>query len=331
MAQFLDRVRETSTSTGTGDFTLDGAYPGAYQRFSGFSTADFYYCIVHTTENEWEVGIGTYELSGSDHILHRDTVLDGSSGVSLVDFSTGTKDVFNTIPASVMQCILDAAACGPGGGGGGIDDVGCEDVTGSGCTDFLLADSATTTTNWAPQQGGNAWTGTINDVLDETTSSIYASVAFGYGSGSPNNASPRALRLTWSTGSGGALENLPSGKAIQGIEFKVKHWITGGAPVRVHITDGRDATDYHIPELQTGSSPNIPISTLHCEYDYGSSFDFSYFTPATNYISGTGTWTTDDILAAGGVTAQLYAYLRGGAVTTDINVQYIKMKLCWAP
>src|SRR5688572_4818281 len=122
---------------------LAGAYPGAYIAFSNFSSASFYYTIVHTTDNEWEVGIGTYELDGSDHLLHRDTILDGSSGPGVpVSFSSGTKDVFNTIPASVMQCIVDAAGCGPDGGDSSIpgSDVSCEEFEEGGCFDWTFAD-----------------------------------------------------------------------------------------------------------------------------------------------------------------------------------------------
>lgn len=89
-----DRVRENSTTTGTGTFTLSGAVSG----FQTFSSAvgngnTTYYCIVNGTE--WEVGLGT--VGGGT--LSRDTVLSSSTG-SKVDFTSGTKDVFCTYPSS---------------------------------------------------------------------------------------------------------------------------------------------------------------------------------------------------------------------------------------
>jgi hypothetical protein len=90
-----DRVQETSTTTGTGTFTLAGAVSG-FQSFSVIGNANTtYYAIVGGTE--WEVGLGTYTSSGTT--LSRDTVLESSNSGSLVNFSAGTKNVFVTYPA----------------------------------------------------------------------------------------------------------------------------------------------------------------------------------------------------------------------------------------
>jgi hypothetical protein len=92
-----DRVRETTTTTGTGTITLGGAATG-FQSFSviGDSNTTFYTIQLSNT-NEWEVGIGTYTLSGTT--LSRDTILESSNGGSAVNFSAGSKDVFVTYPA----------------------------------------------------------------------------------------------------------------------------------------------------------------------------------------------------------------------------------------
>ena len=90
-----DRVQETSTTTGTGTLTLDGAVTG-FQSFSVIGNANTtYYAIVGGTE--WEVGLGTYTLSGT--LLSRDTILESSNGGTAVNFSAGTKNVFVTYPA----------------------------------------------------------------------------------------------------------------------------------------------------------------------------------------------------------------------------------------
>jgi hypothetical protein len=92
-----DRVRETTTTTGTGTITLGGAATG-FQSFSVIGdTNTTFYTIQLANTNEWEVGVGTYTLSGTT--LSRDTILESSNGGSAVNFSAGTKDVFVTYPA----------------------------------------------------------------------------------------------------------------------------------------------------------------------------------------------------------------------------------------
>jgi hypothetical protein len=92
-----DRVQETSTTTGTGTFTLAGASTG-FQSFSAIGNGNTtYYTIALQGGNEWEVGIGTYTSSGTT--LSRDTILSSSNSGSAVNFSAGTKNVFVTYPA----------------------------------------------------------------------------------------------------------------------------------------------------------------------------------------------------------------------------------------
>ena len=92
-----DRVKETCTSPGTGMVTLLGAATG-YQSFSVIGNGNTaYYCIADQAGGNWEVGIGTYTSSGTT--LSRNTVLESSNSGSLVNFSSGTQDVFCTYPA----------------------------------------------------------------------------------------------------------------------------------------------------------------------------------------------------------------------------------------
>jgi hypothetical protein len=92
-----DRVKETTTTTGTGTVTLLGASTG-FQSFAVVGTGNTtYYTIAGQTTSEWEVGIGTYTLVGT--LLARTTVLASSNAGSAVNFSAGTKDVFVTYPA----------------------------------------------------------------------------------------------------------------------------------------------------------------------------------------------------------------------------------------
>jgi hypothetical protein len=94
-----DRVKETTTTTGTGTVTLLGASAG-FQSFAAIGdTNTTYYTIAAQTGTEWEVGIGTYTSSGTT--LARTTVFSSSNSGSLVDFSAGSKDVFVTYPAEM--------------------------------------------------------------------------------------------------------------------------------------------------------------------------------------------------------------------------------------
>lgn len=96
-----DRVKESTTSTGTSSITLTGADTG-YRTFdSQLTTSDTcFYCIDGSAE--WEVGLGTY--SGTN-TLTRTSVLTSSNANSAVSFSAGTKDVFITNPASQIPYI----------------------------------------------------------------------------------------------------------------------------------------------------------------------------------------------------------------------------------
>ena len=95
-----DRVKETSTTTGTGTFSLAGAETGFETFVAGVGTGNTtYYSIVLDGTNEFEVGIGTVTDASPD-TLSRDTVISSSNSDSKVDFGAGTKNVFCTLPAS---------------------------------------------------------------------------------------------------------------------------------------------------------------------------------------------------------------------------------------
>jgi hypothetical protein len=95
-----DRVKETTTTTGTGSITLAGAATGYRSFNSAFGTGvRFYYAIASSTGSEWELGEGY--LSGSTTLV-RDVVLSSSNSGALVNFSAGTNDVFCTIPATQL-------------------------------------------------------------------------------------------------------------------------------------------------------------------------------------------------------------------------------------
>jgi len=91
-----DRVKETTTTTGTGTYTLGGAVTGFETFTANLSNSDttYYACTDNTN---FEVGIGTFTSSGTT--LARTTILSSSNSNSAVNWSSGTRTIFMTYPA----------------------------------------------------------------------------------------------------------------------------------------------------------------------------------------------------------------------------------------
>ena len=102
-----DRVKETTTTTGTGTFTLAGAVTGFETFGAGVGNSNTtYYAVTLPGSAEFEVGLGT--LNSDSSTLARTTVISSSNSDSAVNFSAGTKTIFCTIPAS-KSVFLDAS------------------------------------------------------------------------------------------------------------------------------------------------------------------------------------------------------------------------------
>ena len=90
-----DRVKETTTTTGTGTYSLGGA-ENNFQAFSVIGNGNTtYYCCQDSSN--FEVGIGTYTASGTT--LARTTILQSSHNDNAVSWSSGTKTIFCCYPA----------------------------------------------------------------------------------------------------------------------------------------------------------------------------------------------------------------------------------------
>ena len=113
-----DRVKVTSTTTGTGAMALGSAVTGFETFAQGIGNNNTtYYCIFNQGTSEFEVGLGT--LDGTSANLTRTTIISSSNSDSAVSFTSGTKDVFCTLPAS-KSVFLDATGTPVGAASAGF-------------------------------------------------------------------------------------------------------------------------------------------------------------------------------------------------------------------
>ena len=146
-----DRVKETTTDTGTTTIDLAGAETGFETFVAGIgSTNQTYYCIQAQGGSAFEIGVGTV-TSGSPDTLSRTSVISSSNSDGLVDFGSGTKDVFCTLPASkavIEDNSTNANIAGNLTLGGTVDGV---DIA---ARDAVLTSTTTTANAALPKAGG---------------------------------------------------------------------------------------------------------------------------------------------------------------------------------
>jgi len=135
-----DRIKESTTTTGTGTITLGGSADG-FQSFSAVGDGNTtYYAVI--SGSDWEVGLGTYTASGTT--LSRDTILESSNAGSAISL-TGTSDVFVTYPAekSAYQ------------GSGEVASEGTVSVPHIEANNGIIAHNSTITSNYTAPAGHN--------------------------------------------------------------------------------------------------------------------------------------------------------------------------------
>ena len=191
-----DRVKETTTTTGTGAVSLGGAVTGFETFAAGVGNSNTtYYCIAHQDQAEFEVGLGTLDSDSSD--LTRTTVISSSNSDSAVDFSAGTKDVFCTLPASklifedgsnnvafagAVTGITNLTASGELDAAS-LDISGNADIDGTLEADAITLNGTALSSTFASLSGDNTFTGDIS-VGDDLTV-LGGVIEFKSNSGSP--------------------------------------------------------------------------------------------------------------------------------------------------
>jgi hypothetical protein len=182
-----DRVKETSTTAGTGTLTLAGAAAG-FQAFSVIGNGNTtYYTIVDPDTGDWEVGIGTYTSSGTT--LSRDTILESSTGGTAVSFAANAKDVFVTYPAERAVFSEGSTISGPT-----IND---------GYTEEVFAIPSSTTPALSPTNGSiQTWTLTGGSTPTAGTWASGQSMTLMVDDGTANTIDWSSVAVTWKTDSG---------------------------------------------------------------------------------------------------------------------------------
>lgn len=169
-----DRVLETCSSPGTGSVTLLGAVTG-YQSFNAAigNGNTCYYTIADQNGSNWEVGVGTFTAPAT---LARTTVLASSTG-SLVNFSSGTQNVFETYPAG-KAVTTDTLAYPPAIGGTTANAGTFTVLTATNDSAFTSTGALQISKGTAGQQPGTPATGMIRY---NTTTNLFE----GYSGASP--------------------------------------------------------------------------------------------------------------------------------------------------
>ena len=318
-----DRVKDTSTTTGTGSITVSGAAPTGYRTFSAvLSAADtFYYCIQGQTTAEFEVGLGTYS---STNVFARTTVLASSNSNNAVSFSAGTKNVFLTLAATKTLQIgpssTPIAGAVPYGTGATLA------YTAAGTTGQFLKSNGASAPTWVSASG----TGTVTsvDVSGGTTGlttsggpvtasgtiTLAGTLAAANG-GTGGTAAPTAGTIPYGTGT--ALAYSAAGTSGQVLT-------SGGAGTPTWTTVTGTGTVTSVAQSFTGGlisvsgSPITAAGTLALTVA-GTSGGVPYFGSSSTWASS-GVLTASAIMVGGGAGAAPSTITTGTGVVTALGL-----------
>jgi hypothetical protein len=318
-----DRVKDTSTTTGTGSITVSGAAPTGYRTFSAVLSAGdtFYYCIQGQTTAEWEVGVGTYT---SANVFARTTVLASSNGGSAASFSAGTKNAFITLAAA--KTLQLSPSDGPTAGSVPYGTGSTLAYTAAGTTGQFLKSNGASAPTWVTASG----TGTVTsiDVSGGTTGlttsggpvttsgTITLSGTLGTANGGTNNtATPAAGAIPYGTGT--ALAYSSAGTAGQVLT-------SGGTSAPTWSTITGTGTVTSVAQSFTGGlisvsgSPVTTSGTLALTVA-GTSGGVPYFGSASTWASS-ALLTANALMVGGGAGAAPFTVTTGTGVVTALGV-----------
>lgn len=105
---YADRVKDTTTTTGTGPFTVSNSAPTGFQTFDskfgvGSYAAGYQFPVTVDGGANWVTGYG--HLSSATVVVI-DTILDSSNGGAAVTFPAGSKDVLCDVPAAPFNRVF---------------------------------------------------------------------------------------------------------------------------------------------------------------------------------------------------------------------------------
>jgi len=318
-----DRVKDTSTTTGTGNITVSGSAPLGYRTFSTvLSVGDtFYYCVQGQASAEWEIGIGTY---ASTNQFARTTVLSSSASGSAVSFSSGTKNVFITLAAS--KTLQLGPSDGPTAGSVPYGTGSTLAYTAAGTSGQVLTSGGSGAPTWTSVGG----TGTVTsvNVSGGTTGLTYSggpvttsgtitmagTLAIANG-GTNSTATPTAGTIPYGTGTAIAYSSAgTSGQVLT----------SGGAGVPTWTTVTGTGTVTSVAQSFTGGlisvsgSPITAAGTLALTVA-GTSGGVPYFGSSSTWASS-ALLTASAIMVGGGAGAAPSTVTTGTGVVTALGV-----------
>jgi hypothetical protein len=323
-----DRVKETSTTTGTGTFDLDGAALGFETFVSGIGNANTTYYSIVNENGEFEVGLGTVTDAATD-TLSRDTILSSSNSDAAVNFSAGTKDVFCTLPAS-KAVILDSSGNIVANNGSNLTNLNADNLASGTVPDArfpatLPAANGSALTNL---NADNLASGTLPDARFPATlpaasgANLTSLNASNLSSGTVPDA---RFPATLPAANGSALTNLNASNLSSGTVPDARF------PATLPAISGANLTNLDASDLASGTVPIARIdlnllttSTADGDGDFfvvvdsvgaekkltKANINISGFNNNSGFTTNTGTVTSVGVTAGSGLTG-------GGTVTTS--------------
>jgi hypothetical protein len=261
-----DRVKESTTSTGTSTINLGGTSDGFQGFVAGIGDGNTtYYAISHQTAAEWEVGIGIVTDAATD-TLSRDTIISSSNSDSAVNFSAGSKDVIATLPSSKSYILnnvgdttisADLSVTSISGSGAGLTTLNASNVSSGTLSSDRLTTVPTT-------KGGTGLTaiGTANQVLAVNgggTALEYQTISAditGVTAGSGLTGGGSTGDVTLNVGAGTGIDVTADAVAVD-----VSDFMTNGSNNRVLTATGTDGMNAETNMTFDGTTLTVPALT----------------------------------------------------------------------